>query len=158
MAYKILSGFEKYVMFDDGRIWSKSKHHFMTACLNTDGYPQTMFNRKSTTFHILIAKAFVPNPNGYKEVNHKDGNKQNCHYLNLEWTTRGANIKHAYKLGLRNSNGARIASSKIKDWQVKAIRWIYKYTKSTQKELGNFYGLTQTQIGYIVNRKSWAHI
>jgi hypothetical protein len=155
MAYKILDGYEKYVIFSDGRIWSRSKKHFMNPSPNTDGYPQTMFNRKSKTVHILIAKAFVPNPRNLKEVNHKDGVKTNNHYSNLEWVTRGENIKHSYRLGLRNSDGAKKASSKLKEWQVKAIRWLYKYTKTTQKELGSFYGVTQSHIGYIVNNKSW---
>lgn len=158
MAYKILSGYEKYVIFDDGRIWSRSKHVFMKPSLNTDGYPQTMFNRKSKTFHILIAKAFVSNPNKYKEVNHIDGNKANCHYKNLTWCTRGQNIKHAYKNKLRNSIGSINASSKIVPWQVKAIRFLYANYSYTQKMLGEFYGVSQTQIGYIVNGKSWKHI
>lgn len=105
MAYKILPGYEKYVIFDDGRIWSRSKHHFMSPCPNNDGYPQSLFNRKSKTFHILVATAFVANPNNLPEVNHKDGVKTNIHSTNLEWVTRSQNIKHCHKLGLRSSKG-----------------------------------------------------
>lgn len=113
MAYKILPGFEKYVIFHDGRIWSRSKHCFMSNKPNTDGYPSNNFirikakdgYRGSMTFHIIIATAFVPNPNGYKEVNHKDGIKKNIHYLNLEWCTRSYNVKHTYRLGLRSQKG-----------------------------------------------------
>lgn len=158
MAYKILPGYEKYVIFDDGRIWSRSKHLFMSRCLNTDGYPSTLFNRKSKSFHILVATAFVPNPHGYKEINHLDGDKTNTHYLNLKWCTRGQNIRHAYKTGLRNSRGSILASAKLSEWQVKAIRFFYQYFNYTQKELGKIYGITQTQVGYIVNRKSWKSI
>lgn len=158
MAYKILKGYEKYVIFDDGRIWSRSKHHFMSRCLNTDGYPSTLFNRKSKTFHILVGLAFVPNPHNYKELNHLDGDKTNTHHLNLQWCTRSQNIKHAYKLGLRDSKGSMNASSKVQVWQVKAIRFFYQYLNYTQKELGRIYGITQTQVGYIVNYKSWKHV
>lgn len=158
MAYKILPGYEKYVIFDDGRIWSRTKHKFMTPSLNTDGYPQTMFNRKSKTFHILIAVAFVPNPNNLAEVNHKDGIKNNNHYLNLEWCSRGYNIKHSYKLGLRNSIGSMAASSKLKDWQIKAIRFFYQYFSYTQNSLAEIYHITQAQVSSIVLRKSWKQL
>lgn len=158
MAYKILPGFEKYVVFENGRIWSRSKHHFMNPSITNDGYFQTMFNRKSMKIHSLIAKAFVENPYGYKEVNHIDGDKLNCHYKNLEYCTRGHNIKHAYKLKLRNSDGARKASSKLNEWKVKAIRTLYKYYPYTQTQLGECFNVTQAQIGSIVNYRSWNHI
>lgn len=113
MAYKILPEYSKYVIFDDGRIWSRSKKCFMKPSLNSDGYPSNNFinskakngYRASTTFHRLIAIAFVPNPKNYSEVNHIDGVKTNVHYLNLEWCTRSHNVKQTYALGLRTQKG-----------------------------------------------------
>lgn len=51
--------------------------------------------------HILVAQAFVPNPNCLPEVNHIDGVKLNCTAGNLEWVTKSQNQLHAVKLGLR---------------------------------------------------------
>lgn len=45
--------------------------------------------------HILVAKAFVPNPEGYKTVNHIDEDKENCVYTNLEWCTQQQNVIHS---------------------------------------------------------------
>lgn len=45
--------------------------------------------------HRLVAKYFVENPNGYNEVNHIDGNKENNRYDNLEWCSHQHNINHA---------------------------------------------------------------
>ncbi|MEW6726901.1 MAG: HNH endonuclease [Bacillota bacterium] len=51
----------------------------------------------------MVALAFVTNddPIVRTEINHKDGNKSNNHYSNLEWVTRSENNLHAFKLGLR---------------------------------------------------------
>ena len=50
--------------------------------------------------HRIVAEVFVPNPYGYSEVNHKDGNKKNNCATNLEWVTHKRNIEHAIKTGL----------------------------------------------------------
>lgn len=53
--------------------------------------------------HVLVAKAFVDVPTSDKKlcVNHKDGNKLNNYYGNLEWVTHSENNSHAYRAGLR---------------------------------------------------------
>lgn len=49
---------------------------------------------KSTPVHRLVALAFIPNPNGYKCVNHKDENKLNNNVENLEWCTLAYNFNY----------------------------------------------------------------
>lgn len=50
--------------------------------------------------HRLIAEYFIPNPNNYPIINHKDGNKLNNKIDNLEWCTQQHNIREAFRLGL----------------------------------------------------------
>lgn len=51
--------------------------------------------------HRLVAQHFIPNPNGYNEVNHIDGNKLNNAASNLEWCDHSANVRHSFATGLK---------------------------------------------------------
>lgn len=63
-----------------------------------------------TAIHILMARHYIPNPENKPYVNHKDGNKNNFHFSNLEWVTPKENAQHAKKMGLipdRTGKGGR---------------------------------------------------
>ena len=61
-------------------------------------------NNKSrrVMLHRIIAEAFIPNPNKYKVVNHKDLDKKNNDISNLEWCTQSYNCKHYHSEVKRN--------------------------------------------------------
>ena len=44
-----------------------------------------------------MALAFIPNPMGLPEVNHKKGDKTDNRASELEWVSSSENIKHSYK-------------------------------------------------------------
>jgi len=69
-----------------------------------NGYFRTRLGPIEKYIHRLVCETFVknPDPNKFNVVNHLDGNKQNNHYTNLEWTDNAGNMKHASENGLIN--------------------------------------------------------
>lgn len=66
-------------------------------------YPEGQRQRRT---HILVAEAYIPNPNNYPYVCHKDDNKANRHMNNLEWGTPSQNTKDAHdRFLLQNDKG-----------------------------------------------------
>lgn len=50
----------------------------------------------SISVHQLVARAFIPNPNNYPQVNHKDEDPTNNHVDNLEWCTAQYNVNYGH--------------------------------------------------------------
>lgn len=70
--------------------------------------------RKDYYVHRLVAKAFIPNPDKYKYVNHKDCNRQNNCVDNLEWCTAKYNTDQTInnKHIIRDSKGRYFSNFK----------------------------------------------
>lgn len=70
----------------------------MTPRVKRNGYAQIGLYQdgkaKSYTIHRLVAIVFIPNPNGFPYVNHKDEDRLNNSVDNLEWCTPSYNIHY----------------------------------------------------------------
>lgn len=65
------------------------------------GYYLVNLKGNALLLHRVIANTFLENPNNFKTINHKDGNKANNSVDNLEWCSYSDNLKHAYKNKLK---------------------------------------------------------
>ena len=72
---------------------------YIFVSLSKDGICKTAY------IHRLVAEAFLPNPEGYPEVNHISGCKDCNSVTDLEWVTHQQNVQHAYDSGLTNNMG-----------------------------------------------------
>lgn len=65
---------------------------------NQQGYLRVQLSknsqRKKYMVHRLVAEAFIPNPNNYKCINHKDETHTNNNVDNLEWCTHKYNSNY----------------------------------------------------------------
>lgn len=104
-----------YLISESGDIYSykrkvvrKLKHK-----INIWGYATIKLSRpdktKFTAFvHRLVAYAWIGEcPIDKEEINHKDGNKLNNHYSNLEWVTKKENQQHRRKVLGKNKSGSK---------------------------------------------------
>jgi hypothetical protein len=112
-VWKDVLGYEgRYQVSNLGNILAinykrSGKSHLINQSQTHDGYFRVNLcngarsTKKFYFVHVLVAKAFIPNPENKPQVNHKDGNKANNRIDNLEWVTSKENIAHSIKAGLR---------------------------------------------------------
>lgn len=107
LDFKPIKGFEhEYAINKNGRILSLLTDQIANTSVDTNGYLMVNLykdgKRYAKRVHILVAQAFIPNPDNLPVVNHIDGNKTNPNVTNLEWCTYSENTQHAHRTGLQD--------------------------------------------------------
>ena len=92
-------------------------------------------HKRNAKIHREVAQAFIPNPNNYPCINHKDLNKQNNCVDNLEWCTYSYNTKDAIKKGANTMSGFNRYN---KEKAHKKYGYIYQYDLS-MKYINKYY-------------------
>ena len=115
--WREVEGFPSYMVSNKGRVKTLRKEYYcgnhhslrveeehqISPTTIKGGYKRVLLSkdgkRKAFLVHRLVALAFIPNPNNYKEVNHKDETTDNNVVENLEWCNPSYNINY----GSRNT-------------------------------------------------------
>lgn len=131
------------------------KGKLLKPFLNRRGYYEILTSidniKTHFTIHRLVATCFIPNPNNYEYINHKDENKLNNNVENLEWCTHEYNMNY-------NCLGIRRAEDNSKHIKVTDIHTnnvtIYRNKNHCSAQLG-FAVATITK--YINNKQVFKH-
>jgi len=134
----------------------KNSHHY--GCFRigslTDG------SRKQVLAHRWSYEHFIGSiPEGLF-VCHKCDNPSCVNPAHFFLGTNSDNIRDCISKGLfgtRDTRGVKNGRAKLTEGQVLEIRDKYP-SCGTMASLAGAYGVTKTQISWIINRKSWAHI
>ena len=126
--WKPIDGFENYEVSNLGRVKSLKYGKILKPQNNGNGYlfVHLCRNGKSKQFcvHRLVATAFIPNPKGFKQVNHRDEVKTNNCVENLEF----CNAKYNNSYGTRMEKVAAalskvVEASKYPDFRTIKLRF-----------------------------------
>jgi HNH endonuclease/NUMOD4 motif len=113
---------------------------------------------KTQLLHIIVCTTFHgPKPGPKYQVAHYDGDPSNNRADNLRWATAKENADDRARHG-NTQIGEINKNAKLTAENVLAIRKEYKGIFGQMKELAKRYGVSGTQIGYIVHKKQWTHI
>lgn len=132
----VISYEEYYEVSNTGKVRVKRTKKEMKFYKINSGYYCIKFSvnskRKSFLVHRLVAQHFCEDYKGTYVVNHKDGNKENNIYTNLEKTTQSENCQHAYDTDLSSTEkcksyiGRKHARSTTKYHNVSKKVYMYK--------------------------------
>ena len=155
-----IEGMPGYMISDYGRVWADKtgqfikvkrmdNHGHMGVCLCVNGC------RHYEYIHRLMAKAFIPNPNGYNIVRHlNDDPSDNC-LDNLAWGTQEDNMRDCIANGnshLVTPEERELGLSKLRKEIVAInIKTGEKTIFRGQAEASRLLGLQQSNIWKVLN-------
>lgn len=157
--YRKLKEYPMYRIYNTGKIYSEYTKKFLKKFDDNSGYLQvTLFSgnnigRKTIKVHILVAKAFISNPNNLPEVNHINCNKYDNRVSNLEWVSKHENMIHASKYSYKN----RESLSPLNKDMVILIPTLLKCGFSI-KLISTLYKVGHITIRNIIQGKTWKHL
>lgn len=118
-----------YKISDKGNVYGKKGE--VKQRLSKDGYKQVTLGkedqRTSVLVHRIVAEIFIPNPLNLPEVNHKDYDRANASFDNLEWISHSDNVSYSANNGnyKNNTTGVKNGRAKYSVDEITKIRKLY---------------------------------
>lgn len=166
IIWKTIDRFPNYEVSNEGTVRRKTggrgavagkelKWHTNTS----SGYPDVRFtvDRKQTAIpvHRLVANAFLGDRPDGLQIRHLDGNKLNNHVDNLCYGTAKENAQDRVLHG-NSFKGTKNPKNKLTVRQVNYIRYLQPSVHAWA--VAEFFGINESTVYRIWNRKYWSHV
>lgn len=119
MELRSVVGYEgRYSVTDDGRVFSHKNNKWLKLIMHSQGYLTVHLSTpeigsRNKRVHRLVAESFIPNPEKFPQISHKNLNKSNNNVSNLEWVTSRTNsiraLERRKKMVLLSKTDKKIA-------------------------------------------------
>lgn len=135
----------QYEVSTEGRVRNTKTGLILRPQYNGKGYQHVSLSThgrvQQRTIHVLVVEAYIGLiPKGLT-VNHKDGDKSNNRFDNLEIATYSENMRHAIRTGLASPRGAYKAVRCVETGEV------FESVKAAAEHFGVF----ATEISAVLN-------
>lgn len=162
-CWKPVCGYEGYYdVSSDGRILSLRRGAELKFGNCGDGYLGVNLSvngvRRGFSVHRLVAQAFIPNPDGKPQVNHKNGDKTDNRVDNLEWVSASENSLHSVRIGhSKHPKGEASPRAKHSEAIIREAKRLFSAGASAYR-VAKTLGLSQWTAGDVKSGKCWAHV
>lgn len=161
--WKTITDFNNFLISNFGRLKNDKTGRILKQTKMKSGYltvsvkPNGKYSKcKTFKIHQEVARAFIENIQNKPVINHKDGNKLNNHFLNLEWVTSSENTIHAYEHSLMiETKGMLNGNSILTDDNIK---FISNNPHMKNIELAEIFNVHRSTIYKVRNKINWKHI
>jgi len=149
-----IHGYPDYLIYDDGRVWSKKRKKFLKLQTTKDGYKHTRLSHdkkaKTELIHRLMAKTYIPNPLNLETVDHINRIRDDNRVENLRWASRKQQNENRNKViynpkmtihfrKYRPNRPYFIRTEKIcKSFKTKTDALCYKYIHKLRVKAGHY--------------------
>ena len=104
-----INGFENYLIYPSGKVYSKKSKRYLKSSCNNRGYLKVNLSKdgklKTHNIHKLIAEHFIENPDNKRCVDHINRITTDNRIENLRWATDSENQQNT---GVSKNNKLRI--------------------------------------------------
>ena len=151
----------KYSITKAGQVRRNATNHIIKPFITNKGYMciDLRINNQTVRYlvHRLVAITFLPNPNGYNIVNHKDCNPLNNNVENLEWCTYSYNNKYAYIVGNKPLTPKQLEARRKPSYHLRKIVCQYDLNGRLLQEFPCITAAADHINGKVVSISSCAH-
>lgn len=102
-----IQGFENYLIYPDGKVFSKKNNKFLKESKNSRGYINYRLGKDGKGFkgHRLVAMHYIPNPENKPQVDHINRKRDDNRIENLRWVTQSENMQNTIDIRITNTSG-----------------------------------------------------